>query len=158
MKACRLWPHLTSARRDLCIIWPEDTGVTHDVRMRYFVSKYFVSCCHVGTAALFRNPLAGADLCLAQNSTCSRVLHITCLSLRASSHPSLMQHCPHIRGVSPFVYAQLTPAHLTHFLQGRRIYLECSLEGPIASKSRTICCSFAALGLKYWFVLEETRT
>lgn len=28
-----------SARRDLCIIWREDTRVTHNVRMVYFVSK-----------------------------------------------------------------------------------------------------------------------
>lgn len=40
------------------------------------------------------------------------------------------------------------PAHLTHFLHGWNIYLDCSLECLIASKSAAICSSFAARGAK----------
>ena len=48
------------------------------------------------------------------------------------------------------------PTHLTHFLQGWGIYLDCSLECLIPSKSTAICSSFTARGLKgyntglYW--------
>ena len=38
------------------------------------------------------------------------------------------------------------PTHLTHFLRGRAIYLDFSLESLIPSQSTTICSSFAAPG------------
>lgn len=39
------------------------------------------------------------------------------------------------------------PAHLTHFLWEQGIYLDCSLDCLIPSKSMAICSSFAAQGL-----------
>lgn len=38
------------------------------------------------------------------------------------------------------------PTHLTHFLRGWGIYLDCSLECLIPSESTTICSSFAFQG------------
>ena len=132
-----------SARRDLCIIWREDTRVTHNVRMRYFASKYFVSCWSVRREDGFNTRVPTGPVWI-------QIAPVDC-----SKHHLFVLVCL----PSPaLVYIRPTPAHLTHILHGRRIYLDCSLEGLMASKSTTICCSFAAEGMKARFLLGETQT